>query len=127
MDLIFSNGTKELVFKEKDGMGRIVFIYEDPKADERIKFAAAMGNIYRGKDVDQVSFEEITKLQFDFGKKILSSFRVEGIPSDISSDPESPQFRSDWKDLLSDRAFDLVIALCQNVFGMGGYLPEKNS
>jgi hypothetical protein len=126
MDLIFNDGLREISFNQKNGQGIITLIYREPEAKERIQYASSIASLYRDKTPSEVQIEDLQYIQFDHGMKILEGFRAENIPINISSDPQSPQFREDWKELVGKRMTDLIISLAQSAFELGGYEPSKN-
>ncbi len=125
MKLIFSEGPKELAFINEQQQ-EIIFIYQEPTVDQKIQYGSAASILFRGKQPEDVSIEDLSKLQFQFGLEILTGFRLTGIETNISSDPESPAFHPDWKNLISQRMPDLVMILARHAFGMEGFSPEKN-
>jgi hypothetical protein len=126
MDFIFNDKPKELIFKDEKNEREIVFLYEDPTADDRIKYGSEIAILFRGKEIADVQVEDITRVQFKFGSKILAGFRVQKISVNLSSDPEDPEYNPDWKKLIINRAPDLVILLAQTVFERDRFTPEKN-
>jgi hypothetical protein len=127
MDFVFNGASKKLVFKNEGSDQRIVFFYSEPTADDRISYGSAIAAIFRDKELKEVSLADISKIQFQSGLNLLAGFETENIPNNISSNPESGEYREDWKVLIGNRAPDLVIGLCQHVFGeIGGFVPEKN-
>jgi hypothetical protein len=126
MDFIFSDAPKELIFKNPEKGQEIVLLYNEPSAETRIQYGGDIATIYRDKEIKDVRIEDIVKVQLEYGLKCLSGFRVIGVPINISCDPQSPEYREDWKEMIKDRAPELIIKLCQNVFDTGGFVPEKN-
>jgi hypothetical protein len=126
MDFIFGDAPKELVFKNKDGDQEIIFLYDEPSAEDKIKYSSAMASAFRDKEIGQVSIEEITKIQFEWGLKCLADFRTKGVPINISCMVGDSNYHKNWKTLIGNRAPELVIALCQHIFESGGFVPEKN-
>lgn len=126
MDFIFEDKQGELIFKDRENEKEIVFLYRDPSAEERIKYGSALGSIFRGKEINDISIESVSKIQFEFGSSILMGFRASGVPINISSDPGSELFKENWKNLITNRAPELVILLAQQVFEIGGYSTQKN-
>ncbi len=126
MDFIFESGLKEFLFKNKDEDQEIIFLYDEPSAEDKIKYSSAMASAFRDKEIDQVSIEEITKIQFEWGLKCLTGFWTKRVPINISCKIGDENYRQDWKTLIGNRAPELVIALCQHIFESGGFVPEKN-
>jgi hypothetical protein len=126
MDFIFDEKPKELIFRDDKNEREIAFLYRDPSAEQRIKYGSAIGSLFRGKEINDIEIEDISKIQFDFGMMILTGFRTSGVPVNISSEPGSELFRGNWKELISNRMPDLIILLAVKVFETGGFVPEKN-
>jgi hypothetical protein len=126
MDFIFEEKPRELIFVDLKNQREIIFLYREPFADERIKYGSALGSLFRDKEINEVLIEDISKIQFEFGSSILVGLNVRGVPINISSDPGSELFKENWKDLITNRAPDLVILLAMKVFETGGYSSQKN-
>lgn len=126
MNFIFNDAPKELQFQGENGE-IIVFVYQEPNAQDHIERGAKIAAFYRGKSIDEVDVKAVMAVQFEYGLKFLKSFRVFGMPINISCDPADSNYREDWKKLIGDRAPDLIISLCQHIFESGGFVPEKNS
>lgn len=104
----------KIEFSDPVGGGKIVLYYATPTATQ-VK-------VYRQQSITRKNGKVIFN-NFDpalkFGLEILTgfdegAFGFDGQP--ISSDPESPNYRSDWKELLKDTAADVVTLLAQSVF-----------
>ncbi len=127
MDFVFSDQPKELIFNDRENQRKVVFQYREPTAEERIKYSAKVASLFRNKlPNEEFRFDDLSRIQFEFGVEILQGFRAEGIPINISSDPNASDYHPDWKKLVSNRAADLVIALGRHVFESGGFAAEKN-
>ena len=94
--------------------------YREPTTQEMHHYQAESVQRVRNK----IQFRH-SEAQMKFGNAILEGIRDGdfGVPGPdgklvpISSDPASPQYRKDWKDLLNQYAPAVVIALGQYVFG----------
>lgn len=126
MDFIFNEEPKKLVLTDIENKREIILLYKDPTAEEKIKYGSAIGSIFRGKAVEEVEIEEILKVQFRFGFEILIGIEVKGIAINISADPQSPDYRPEWKKLITDRSPDLAIILAREVFEVERFNPSKN-
>ena len=93
---------------------KIKLFYRTPTTQERIDFTKAILIKKNGKLIDN-SFEAHIK----YGAMILTGFESGVYALDgklISSDPESPEFYPDWKDLIAEVAPHHFRALCSIVF-----------
>jgi hypothetical protein len=101
-------------FSDPVGGGKIVLHYATPTATQ-VK-------VYRQQSITRKNGKVIFN-NFDpalrFGLEILTGFEEGAFGYDgqpISSDPASPNYRPDWKDLLKDTASDVVTLFAQSVF-----------
>ncbi|MCE5334269.1 MAG: hypothetical protein LLG06_06735 [Desulfobacteraceae bacterium] len=99
--------------------------YRMPTNEER---AAYQNGAFerRGRKVRTRIFENRIK----FGARIVTGFRkgslgVDGRP--IASDPNDPDFRQDWKDLLVQHAGDIVASVAASVFENTGAARETDA
>lgn len=107
------------IYKIRDGISGEVkeFIYRAPTAMEHQAYAAASLGLRAGKAV--ISRKNIAETRVKFGLKILTGikdnqFGIGGKP--ISSDPASPNYREDWKQLLEQFAPDLISLFAVDIF-----------
>lgn len=92
----------------------IELYYRSPTPSEEASFQARFLK-RKGNKVVFNSYE--TRLEF--GLKILTGFRDGDFGLDgngISSDPLSPNYKADWKDIVKTGASDIVTALAMTVF-----------
>ncbi len=96
--------------------------YRMPTNEER---AAYQNGAFerRGQKIKSRIFENRLK----FGSRIITGFTrgtlgIEG--KAFSSDPDDPDFRSDWKDLLVRHAGDIVASVAATVFEATGAAQE---
>lgn len=92
----------------------IELYYRNPTSREEALFQAKVVK-RKGTKVVLKSFD--TRLEF--GLKVLTGFRegdfgIDGKP--ISSDPDSPNYREDWKNILADGAADIIRTVGMTVF-----------
>ncbi len=92
----------------------VVLTYRTPTTSERVAYQRAQVK-KQGKKVILRAGEA----RQEFGLKILTGVRdgdfgYDGQP--ISSDPKSPNYRPDWKQLVGETAGDLVEVLALTVF-----------
>jgi len=92
----------------------IELYYRNPTSREEALYQARLVKRKGGKVIVR-SFD--TRL--DFGLKILTGFRdgdfcVDGQP--ISSTPDSPHYREDWKSIVAEGASDIVRTMAFTVF-----------
>jgi hypothetical protein len=99
------------VFKIRDGVSGEVkeFIYRTPTAMDHQAYAAKSLGLIGNKAV--ISRKAISEARVEFGLRILigikdNQFGMAGKP--ISSNPESPDYWEDWKELLKQYAPDLI-------------------
>ena len=92
----------------------IMLFYRNPTTDEEVSYRDGLFTL-QGKKTVYKPYESRLAL----GQKIVTGFRegdfsVDGKP--LSSDPTSPSYYADWKQLLVDTASDLLMALATAVF-----------
>ena len=104
----------EMTINDTRSGSEILVYYRNPTTEEEIAYQA---NLFRrkGKKMKIAAFN--TRLRF--GLKIINGFRdgdfgLAGKP--ISSDPVSPNYREDWKSLISSQAPDILNAFAFAVF-----------
>lgn len=111
--------TNELSLYDHISGSDIVLTYRMPTTQEREGYAnASVKRTRKG-----MKFQVVQARQ-EFGLKILAGiregdFEVEdgkGGWTPLSSDPESPNYREDWKAVVGELAPDLVQALAGHVF-----------
>jgi hypothetical protein len=94
--------------------GKVVLYYRLPSTRERIAFQKGCYKEKNGKLVNQT-----VAARAAYGELILTGVRdgdfVFG-DTPISSDPTSPNYRKEWKELVSATAGDLLITLGMHVF-----------
>jgi hypothetical protein len=117
------------IFKIRDGVSGEVkeFIYRTPTAMEHQAYAAKSLGLRGNKAV--ISRKGIADARVEFGLKILigikdDQFGVGGKP--ISSDPQSPDYREDWKELLKQYAPDLISLFAVDVFDGTKAISDSN-
>ena len=92
----------------------IILFYRNPTTDEEVAYRKEI-YINDGKKV----VYEPWGARLKFGQVIITGFRegdfgIDGKP--IASDPASPNYYADWKQLITDTASDLLMALSTAVF-----------
>jgi len=112
-DLTRSDRNKLIINDARSGT-EIELYYRTPTTQEEVEYQSKLIK-RKGKKVLINAFETRLKM----GLKILTGFRegdfgVDGRP--ISSDPSSPNYREDWKELLREYAADIVTAFAFAVF-----------
>lgn len=121
-DLEESN-ENELVIDDTISESKIKLFYRQPTTEERVRYQQ---NLWERKGKKVLVNAE---MRLGIGLKILTGFRegdfgYAGKP--ISSDPKSPNYRADWKELLKKTSADIVIALAVAVFeGIGMSAKEE--
>jgi len=125
MDFIFNEKDRVLLFTGEISGQEIKLFYREPEASEKIKYRCRIASFYRGKEIEEIPAEEIQNADFEFGLSVLKGIEANGIPINISSDPESSDFDSEWKEKISKRAPELIIWLGAEAFGGGSFSPEK--
>lgn len=112
-DLKPSDRNKMTITDARSG-SEIELYYRTPTTQEEVQYQTRLLK-KQGKKVLINAFE--TRLEM--GLKILTGFRegdfgVDGTP--ISSDPSSPNYREDWKELLKQGAADIISTFAFHVF-----------
>ncbi len=112
-DLTRSDKNKMVINDARSG-SEIELYYRNPTTQEEVEYQAKLFK-RQGKKVLINAFS--TRLEM--GLKILTGFRegdfgIEGKP--IASDPQSPNYKENWKDLLKDSAADIITAFSFSVF-----------
>lgn len=92
----------------------IELYYRMPTTSEMVSYQAKLIK-RQGRKILLNAFE--TRLEF--GLKIFTGFRdgdfgIDGKP--ISSDPQNPNYKEDWKGLLKETAADIITTLAFTVF-----------
>lgn len=92
----------------------IMLYYRNPSTQEEVRYQSKLFK-RQGRKLMINAYD--TRLEM--GLKILTGFRegdfgVKGEP--ISSDPQSPHYRENWKELLKTHAADIVTAFAFQVF-----------
>lgn len=104
----------DLTIQDTISGSEIGLYYRLPSTKERVAFNKACFKQQNGKLVNQVVAARAAA-----GELVLTGFRegdfsFAGQP--ISSDPASPHYRKDWKQLVKETAGDLLITLGLTVF-----------
>ncbi len=112
-DLQPSDKTKLTVF-DAIGGGDVDLFYRMPTTKERTAYSSSLVKRKGNKIINKTGETRIR-----FGLDILTGvqdgyFSYGGQP--VSSDPNSPDYREDWKDLVEKTASDLISALSVTVF-----------
>lgn len=112
-DLKLSDHNKLIINDARSGT-EIELHYRNPTTQEEVQYQARFIK-KQGKKVLINAFE--TRLQM--GIKILTGFRdgdfgFDGRP--IASDPASPNYREDWRELLKTAATDIITVFAFHVF-----------
>ncbi len=112
-DLTRSDKNKMVINDARSG-SEIELYYRNPATQEEVEYQAKLFK-RQGKKVLINAFS--TRLEM--GLKILTGFRegdfgIKGKP--IASDPQSPNYKENWKDLLKDSAADIITAFSFAVF-----------
>jgi hypothetical protein len=90
------------------------FFYRRPTNDEISAYQAGLFQRRGHKIVPRTA-----EMRLKFGKRVILGFEEGTLGADeklISSDPKSPNYCADWKDLLSSHAPDIVSAIGRHVF-----------
>src|SRR3990172_4931072 len=113
---------RKIIFDSATGQ-EVELLHRLPTTSEEVEFQR---KTFRRRDKKSISPEDIARnlaeIRVDFGLRIVTGFKdgdfgVDGKP--ISSDPESPNFYPEWKNLLRDKAPRIVSALAVTVFEGG--------
>lgn len=112
-DLKASEKNKLTINDSRSGT-EIELYYRNPTTQEEVQYQSKLIK-RQGKKVLINAFE--TRLEM--GLKILIGFRdgsfgFDGKP--ISSEPTSPNYREDWKDLLKESAADIITVFAFHIF-----------
>jgi hypothetical protein len=114
----FDDEINELTLYDNISNSNIVMYYRDPTTEERTAYANESVQRKRNKIVMRVP-----ETRIKFGALIMTGFREgdiivkeAGQKIAISSDPGSPNYRSDWKDRWKLKAADLLMLLAAHVF-----------
>jgi len=105
------------------GGGIVELHYRLPTTEERLEYQRAC----LVQDGDEVRFDP-GQARVDFGLLVLTGIRDGDFAADgkpISSNPDSPDYREDWKILLRATASDLLGALGMAVFEGARLLGPK--
>jgi len=122
LDLTRQDVFKKIVFDSATGE-EVEITHRLPTTQEEIEFQR---KTFRRREKKSISPEDIAKnlaeIRIDFGLRIVTGFKegdfgVDGKP--ISSDPVSPNFYQDWKNLLREKAPRILAALAVAVFEGG--------
>lgn len=111
------------VLEVQDGISGDVheLYYRAPTNTEQASYQTKLFSLKGGKKMKV----QIHQTRAAFGKKILTGFKKGTFGIDgkaFSSDPADPDYRGDWKELLSEHASAVLNALCFQVFeGTGVY------
>jgi len=108
------NDQNKITFEDPISGSEVTMFYRLPTTSDRVEFEAASYQREGDKMIDNTP-----QARIDSALKILTgfsegSFGYGGQP--ISSDPSSPHYREDWKDLIRETASDLLSALSLKVF-----------
>lgn len=121
---ISSNATNELKIDDTVSGSVITVYYRQPTTEERVSYRA---NLWSRKGKHVVPNVE---MQINKGLRIMTGFKDGDFGFDgqaISSSPQSPNFRKDWKDLLKTTAADILIALAVTAFeGVSASIGDKD-
>ena len=123
MARILGAGKNTLRINDNIGGGEIELYYRNPTTAERVAYSNE--SVSRSGRKVKMS---VGDTRAKYGPKILTGIRegdfvdAEGRP--IASDEESPNYRPDWKDLISEHAGDLVQLLAASVFEAAAELAE---
>jgi hypothetical protein len=102
----------------------IELYYRTPTTKEMVEYQRLLVKRVQGKTIYDAVNARLT-----MGLKILTGFRegdfgFDGKP--ISSDPASPNYREDWKELLAESASDIITAFAFAVFEGVRVNPETD-
>ena len=96
----------------------IKLFYRIPTTDEKAKYLIGIWD----RDRKTVS-ENLTSARVEWGSQILEGFkegsfqeRINGEAKDISTDPNHPGFKEDWKEWIKRFAPDILELLCIHAF-----------
>ena len=113
-----SDDINELKIFDNISGSSIVMYYRDPTTEERTAYANASVRRKRNKIITKVP-----ETRIEYAEKIMTGFREgdftikkDGQPQPISSEPSSPNYYPEWKNLLRKKASDLLMLLAGHVF-----------
>lgn len=117
--ILGAKAANELRIHDNISGDEIILFHRMPTTAEREGYANESIKRHRNK----TTFS-IVAAREKYGSKILTGFRegdfqVEGADGKLvafASDPASPNYREDWKDLMVQHASDLIQALAGHVF-----------
>ncbi len=111
----------KLRFKDPRKKKEIILFYRDPTVDDWIAYWAERATGYSEGEEPKSRLERHFRIQFDFGKRILTGFETsDGILKDISmDDPE-------WKEKLGQKIPQFIMTLGSKVFAEEDLDAEKN-
>ena len=117
--LVLKDSTKMVVISTPGG-DEVGVYFREPTTQELHQYNNEAVQRKRNKVIFRHS-----EAQLKFGAKIMTGIREGdcGAPDDagnvvaISSDPKSPNYRSDWSDLIEKYAPTVIMALGAHVFG----------
>lgn len=112
-DLTKSDKNQLIIHDGRSGTD-IELYYRNPTTQEEVSYQSKLFR-RQGKKLLINAYET----RVEMGLKIITGFRegdfgIEGKP--ISSEPQSPAFREDWKELLKENASDIITALAFQIF-----------
>lgn len=112
-DLTRSDKNKMIINDARSG-SEIELYYRNPTTQEEVEYQSKLFK-RQGKKMLINAFS--TRLEM--GLKILTGFRegdfgIEGKP--IASDPQNPNYKENWKELLKENAADIITAFSFAVF-----------
>jgi hypothetical protein len=129
LDLNRQDVFRKIIFDSATGH-EVELTHRLPTTSEEVEFQR---RTFKGRGRKGFSPEDIARnlaeIRIEFGLRIVTGFKdgdfgVDGRP--ISSNPESPDFYPEWKNLLRDKAPRIVSALAVAVFEGGRVLsPEE--
>ncbi len=108
------NDQNKITFEDPISGSEVTMFYRLPTTSDRVEFEAASYHREGDKMIDttpQARIDSALKILTGFSE---GSFGYDGQP--ISSDPSSPHYREDWKDLIRETGSDLLSALSLKVF-----------
>jgi len=96
----------------------IKLYYRIPTTNEKAKYLISIWD----RDKKTVT-EDLTSARMQWGSEILEGFkegsfqkRINGEVKDISTDPDHPGFKEDWKEWIKRFAPDILEVLCIHAF-----------
>lgn len=107
----------ELVIDDTISGSKITLFYRQPETEERVRYQQ---NLWERKGKKVLVNAE---MRLGMGLKIMTGFKDGDFgyaKKPISCDPNSPNYRADWKELIKKTSADIAIALAVAVFeGIG--------